>query len=350
MKKTQLLFTEKYPRLKDLGEELLLIYDEVLPKKSDDFKKWAKQFPLSYGVTAGESLKVVDAFPEHIKNIVRLCEGASSRRLTVVVVGGGSVGDFGGFIASILKRGVGLVHMPSTWLSAVDSAHGGKTALNVGSAKNQIGTFYPASKVILVKPLLLAQPAARTFEGFGELLKIGLIAGGSLWKKLSQESDVTAKTLWKYLESAIDAKIKTVAKDPEEKSGYRHILNLGHTVGHVFEVLYDLPHGIAINYGIDFALQFSLQKKILSLKDFENLQRQPVMGYLLSPLRDQLVHTSASALKEYRKLLLSDKKKTQAATLRFVFLKKPGQCVIKEVTVDEILIELCRQKEENLNG
>lgn len=350
MKKSQLLFVDKYPRLKDLGEELLVIYDDILPKKSAEFKKWLKQVPLSYPVKAGEGLKSVDSFPEHISHIIKLCEGTSSRRLTIVVVGGGSVGDFGGFVASILKRGVGLIHMPSTWLSAIDSAHGGKTALNVGSAKNQIGTFYPASKVVLVKPLLMAQPAARAFEGFGELLKIALIAGGPLWKKLSTESDVTSKTLWKYLAESIAAKIKTVAKDPEEKTGYRHILNLGHTVGHVFEVLGDLPHGIAINYGIDFALKYSLQKKIISAKDYETLQRQPVMGYLLSPVRDQLVQTSAGALKEYRRLLLSDKKKTHSSTLRFVFLKKPGQCVIKEVTVDEILIELCRQKEEELHG
>ena len=67
--------------------------------------------------------------------------------MSIAVLGGGSVGDFGGFVASIFKRGVRLVQIPSTWLAAIDSAHGGKTALNVEGVKNQIGTFYPAEKI-----------------------------------------------------------------------------------------------------------------------------------------------------------------------------------------------------------
>ena len=126
MKKNTLLFTTELPRLKDLGEEFLLIYDDILPRKVPAFKKWAQQFSLQYPVKAGEALKSVEQFPAHIAKIIRLCENTSSRRLTVVVVGGGSVGDFGGFVASILKRGVKLVQIPSTWLAAIDSAHGGK--------------------------------------------------------------------------------------------------------------------------------------------------------------------------------------------------------------------------------
>ncbi|KYG68584.1 hypothetical protein AZI87_04920 [Bdellovibrio bacteriovorus] len=350
MKKSTLLFTTALPSLTDLGEELLLIYDEILPRKSTAFKKWSQKFSLKYGVKAGESLKSVDHFPQHIRKIVQLCENTSSRRLTVVVVGGGSVGDFGGFVASVLKRGVKLVHMPSTWLSAIDSAHGGKTALNVGGAKNQIGTFYPADKVILSRQLLMSQPEARAFEGFGELLKISWIQGGTLWQELSKEFEVTSAVLWKYLARAIDAKYKVVGKDPEEKSGHRHILNLGHTVGHVLESYYQLPHGVAINYGLDFALRYSVQLKIMSSKEYEKISHAPVSGYLLSPLRDDLLQTKASVLKEFRQLLLSDKKKTKSQTLRFVFLKKPGQCVVKEVTVDEVLMEICRQKEDELNG
>ncbi|WP_374031324.1 hypothetical protein [Bdellovibrio bacteriovorus] len=76
----------------------------------------------------------------------------------------------------------------------------------------------------------------------------------------------------------------------------------------------------------------------------------PVMGYLLSPVRDELLQTKESVLREFRKQLLSDKKKTSSEVLRFVFLKKPGQCVVREVSVDDILVEVCRQKEDELNG
>lgn len=349
MKKNNLQFVPELPPHSEIGSELLLIYDEILPRKSVSFKKWLKGFSLSYAVKSGESLKSVEVFPVHIQKLVQLCESTSSRHLTIVVAGGGSVGDFGGFVASILKRGVRLVHIPSTWLAAIDSAHGGKTALNVGAAKNQIGTFYPAEKIFLVRSLLMSQPSARTFEGFAELLKISWIAGGALWKGLSVEKDLTVDTLWKYLPSAITQKYKVVSRDPQEETGYRHILNLGHTVGHVYESYYELPHGVAVNYGLEFALRWSLHKKIMSAETFEKMQRSPIMSYLLSADRDDLVDTRASVLNKFRNLLLSDKKKTKAQSLRFVFLKKPGECLIQEVTVDDVLLELCRQKTESLN-
>ena len=350
MKASLIRYTQNLPDVKELGSELLLIHDDVLPRKSTTFKKWMKQIPLRYPVKAGEQLKDVSYFPKHISKNTALCENASTKKLTVVVVGGGSVGDFGGFVASILKRGVRLVHIPSTWLAAIDSAHGGKTALNVGGAKNQIGTFYPAAEVCMVKSLLLSQPAPRAFEGFGELLKIALIEGGTLWSQLSKEFEVNEEVLWKYLAAAVKAKYKVVQKDPHEKKGHRHILNLGHTMGHVLESYYQLPHGISINYGVDFALRWSLEKKIMKESDYEEIIRKPVMAYLLSPSRDELLVTKSQALKEFRRLLLSDKKKTDSEVLRFIFVKKPGQTVVQEVHVDDILIEICRQKEEELNG
>jgi 3-dehydroquinate synthase len=345
-----LVFSNELPPVKKLGEELLLIYDQILVQKSPVFKKWSKQIDLQYAVKAGEHLKDIEQFPKHIKAITKLTEQTSVKKLTIVVVGGGSVGDFGGFVASILKRGVRLIHIPSTWLAAIDSAHGGKTALNVGGAKNQIGTFYPADQVLMIRSILMSQPEARAYEGFGELVKIAFIEGGKLWSALAKERQVNSKTLWKHLETAVKAKYKVVAKDPKEKKGIRHVLNLGHTVGHVLESYYELPHGIAINYGLDFALRFSVQKKVMKPSEAEKIYSEPVMGYLLSPLRDDLISIKSNDLKEYRRLLLSDKKKTKAATLRFVFVKKPGHTVIQEVSVDDILIEICRQREEELHG
>lgn len=350
MKISKVRFVQNMPALHELGEELLLVYDEVLPLRSKAFKQWMMKFKLRYPVQAGERLKSVEEFPKHVLKLTELCQHTSSRNLTLVVVGGGSVGDFGGFVASILKRGVRLVHIPSTWLAVIDSAHGGKTALNVGGAKNQIGTFYPAAKVILVKSLLLAQPTARTFEGFGELLKMALIDGGRLWRQFAQESEVTPEVLWKYLPMAVKAKYKVVNQDLEEKKGIRHVLNLGHTVGHILESYYELPHGIAVNYGLEFALRWSVEKKIMKAHDYQELQRRPVMAYLLSPTSDELLSVKESVLKEFRRLLMSDKKKTKSTKLRFVFVRKPGQTLIKEVYVDDILKEICRQREEELNG
>lgn len=344
-----LAFSKSLPQFKN-SDDCVVIYDKVLPKVSKSFAKWLKGFEKTYAVVAGEELKDIPQFPAHIQKITKICENTSVSKMQIIVVGGGSVGDFGGFVASILKRGVALIHIPSTWLAAIDSAHGGKTALNVGEAKNQIGTFYPAQKIHIVEELLRAQPEARAFDGFGELMKIALLEGGSLWKKLSKEKNVDSQLLWKYLKPAIQAKYAIVNKDPLEKKGIRHLLNLGHTVGHVLEKIYALPHGVAINYGIDFSLRWSLEKKLLSQKEYDSLMQSPVMVYLLSPLRDDLFKTSESFLKKVRQGLLNDKKKDSQSTVRFIFLKKPGHCVPLSVSVDDILIEICRQIEEEKLG
>lgn len=339
-----LIFKNELPAASELGDELLLIYDEILAKKSQEFKKWSQSFDRKYAVQAGENLKAIESFPDHIFKILKLCENTSNRKLTLVIAGGGSVGDFGGFVASVFKRGVRLIQIPSTWLSAIDSAHGGKTALNVGSAKNQIGSFYPAHKIILVKSLLIAQTEQRAMEGFGELLKISLINGGTLWSKLEKETEVNSSVLWKYLAESINAKYKVVKKDPLEATGYRHILNLGHTVGHALESYYKLPHGIAVNYGLEFALNWSVEQKIMSKASYDKMLKKPVMFYLLSPTRDRLFWQNKHFLNSFKSMLLQDKKKTAGKALRFVFLEKPGKCVVKEVTVDEILMEICRQQ------
>lgn len=343
---SKVLYAQSLPNIQSLGSDTLVIYDQHLLKASANFKKWLKGAPLSYAVKAGEDLKDVQFFARHIQKISQLTQKTSARNLTVIVVGGGSVGDFGGFVASILKRGVRLVMIPSTWLAAVDSAHGGKTALNVSGMKNQIGTFYPAEKVFLCRDLLFSQTEARVFEGFGEVLKMALLAGGPFWKRLSQERQLSREMLWKYLPLAVKAKYKVVNKDPKEQSGYRHILNFGHTLGHALESYYALPHGVAINYGMDFSIRWSLRKKIMSAKTFSELEGSAVMSYLLSATRDDLFSVKESFLEALKTQMLGDKKKTQSQKLRFIFLKKPGQPVVREVSVNEILIEVCSQIEE----
>ncbi|MNS95867.1 3-dehydroquinate synthase [compost metagenome] len=265
------------------------------------------------------------------------------------MVGGGSVGDFGGFVASIFKRGVRLVHIPSTWLAAIDSAHGGKTGLNVGGMKNQIGTFYPAAETWIVKSLLITQPEARAFEAYSELLKIALIGGGSFWNKLSREKHVDGELIWAFLPQAIAGKLAIVKKDPEEKSGLRHVLNLGHTVGHILESQFELPHGVAINYGLSFALQWSEARGLMNGKTSQTLWAKPIMGFAMSAARDGLFKNNASLMNQYKKFLLGDKKKTTGSKMRFVFLRQPGKFVIQEVSADEILKEISRQQKVELN-
>lgn len=334
------IFSTQLPSRRSLGAETLLIYDQFL-ESSPAVAKWIASFPQRYGVTSGEELKSIDSFPSHIKKIMSIAESLSSRYMSIVVLGGGSVGDFGGFVASIFKRGVRLVQIPSTWLAAIDSAHGGKTALNVDGVKNQIGTFYPADKIYLVKSLLLSQPAVRAQDAFSEIYKVALLQGGVFWQSFAKDGRPDGAVLWKFLKPAIAAKYKIVDRDPLEKTGHRHLLNFGHSMGHVLESLHQLPHGTAINYGLEFALVWSQTQKILKPAMAKKIFSAPASQYLLSPGSAGLLNTSNAA--KMKSLLEGDKKKVSSQKMRFIFCQAPGKCLIQEVSFTQILAEVLRQ-------
>lgn len=346
---SKLHYVNQWPSPKKFGDEVLLIYDRIFDRHPK-VASWVKQFPVRYAVASGEELKSLKKFPQHMEAILQKTHSFSSRKLKIVVLGGGSVGDFGGFIASVYKRGVELVHIPSTWLSAMDSAHGGKTALNARGAKNQIGTFYPAKDIYLVKPLLLAQPDARGFEALGELIKMALLSGGPLFARLNRVSSLNASALWGLLPYVVKEKYKIVAKDPEEKKGLRHLLNFGHTMGHVVEAHYGLPHGVAVLAGLQFALEWSYGKGFMSQKDYLKLMQAKFWKKAVqAKQRSVWKNLSMMALlserpKSFMHYLEQDKKKTSSKKLRFVFLKSPGKPIIAEIPLADFIPEIARQQ------
>lgn len=285
-----------------------------------------------YYVRSGETLKDVADFPAHLLEIHHLSEGIAPKELTFVSLGGGSVGDFAGFLASVYKRGVSLIHVPTTWLSAIDSAHGGKTALNLAKAKNQIGSFYPAQEVWLVENLLLQQPEARLQEAWGEVFKAALL-DTSVWKKVGVMKKYDSKSLFLNLKDLIAAKMKIVKKDPYEKTGVRHLLNLGHTVGHVLEADLGLAHGEAVRLGIEFALELSLKEKVLSPQEYEKIHSYKHRN----PDSRAQLYRALRQVKSFESLLKKDKKQTAAQKVRYIFVKRPGQCVVKEISFEKIL-------------
>lgn len=346
---SQLHFVNQWPSPKKFGDEVLLIYDRIFDRHPK-VASWVRQFPVRYAVASGEDLKSLNKFPRHMEAILQKTQSFSSRKMTVVVLGGGSVGDFGGFVASVYKRGVDLVHVPSTWLAAMDSAHGGKTALNARGAKNQVGTFYPAKDIYLVKPLLLAQPEERGFEALGELIKMALLSGGRLYDKLNKAGRLNANALWNLLPDVIREKYKIVAKDPEEKKGLRHLLNLGHTFGHVIEAHYGLPHGVAVLAGLQFSLEWSFAKGFMNQKDYLQLMQAKFWrGAVQAKQKSVWKNLSMLALlsekpQKFMSYLEQDKKKTSAKKIRFIFLKSPGRPVIAEIPLTDFIPEIARQQ------
>ncbi|MFN8847696.1 MAG: hypothetical protein ACK5W9_12670 [Bdellovibrionales bacterium] len=336
---TKLLFSQRLPKVKN-QKFSLLIYDQIL-SANPKIQNWIDRFPQKYSVKSGETLKDIQQFPRHIENISRWL-GTTQH---VYVLGGGSVGDFGGFVASVLRRGVPVTQIPSTWLAALDSAHGGKTALNVGGFKNQIGTFHFPHEVWIVKSLLETQPAERLMEASGEFMKTALLGGENLISMLSKWKWSQGKIQFSDLKSFIDVKYSVVKKDPHESKGHRYKLNLGHTMGHVWEAHLGIPHGLAVFHGLLFDLAWSVQKKLMNANRSLTLMDQNPWSLIwdrqfMQKTDLELYSISESKVRHY----LSHDKKMKNGLINHTFVKRPGQIIIKPVSIDDILREYRRQQ------
>lgn len=341
-------YSNSYPKLslirdqKDLKEchHLFLVYDRALLKQGN-FVQWKEQFTLEYGVDGGEDLKNLANLQDHIESIADIIGDFPASEVLFVVVGGGSIGDFAGFIASIFKRGIKWVQIPTTWLSAMDSSHGGKTALNVGGVKNQIGSYHPSAAVILVREAFSGLSDLQLKSGFGELVKMALLTGGFFYRNMLECEDGMESCMWQFLSRAIAGKYKVVKKDPYEEKGERRVLNFGHTFGHALEAHEGLPHGVAIAWGIRFALNWSRKRNYMTKSKYTQIcEELDTLTLYKKNLMASHIRMSADELREY---LLKDKKRTKRQSLNFVFLISPGKPVVKSVTIQQIVTEAIRQ-------
>ena len=202
-----------------------------------------------YVVAAGEQSKSKDAYFELLE---KLCADGFSRTDTVIAFGGGVVGDLAGFVASTYMRGINLVQVPTTILSAVDSSVGGKTAINLDSGKNLVGTFYQPSAVYVSTQFFKTLPQREVASGMGEIIKYAFLNKSVTLQMI--EEGASQRLVYECLKIKRDV----VQKD-EKESGERALLNLGHTVGHAIESLsgYKYSHGECVVKGIAYALKVS---------------------------------------------------------------------------------------------
>ena len=164
--------------------------------------------------------------------------GGATRHSLVINLGGGMITDLGGFVAATFKRGMAFVNIPTTLLAMVDAAVGGKTGINLGALKNEVGVFQPAHSVIIHTPFLRSLDAQNIRSGYAEMLKHALLAETHTWTRHLQfplrDPDLTE--LQEMIADNIRIKQDIVSQDPKE-NGLRKALNLGHTVGHALETL-----------------------------------------------------------------------------------------------------------------
>ena len=225
------------------------------------WERWGQKLVREGGVKSARPLFVPPG--ENSKSLrwvqevgAELLQKGADRRSLLVALGGGMVGDLGGFVASTYMRGIDCIQVPTTVLAQVDSAIGGKTAVNVGGMKNLLGTFYPP-RMVLAEPLVLASLDERAFRsGFFEVAKHALLSGPALFRELEAKAPKLrpqqATDLEDLLARAARVKVQVVSRD-EREAGLRRVLNLGHTFGHALEEATGYRrflHGEAVGWGL----------------------------------------------------------------------------------------------------
>ncbi|MBQ7942272.1 MAG: 3-dehydroquinate synthase [Muribaculaceae bacterium] len=229
----------------------------VMPKFKDTL---SKNGVIDITIKSGDVNKNLESLSHVWK---QLGENGATRRSVLINLGGGMVTDLGGFAASTFKRGIRFINIPTTLLSAVDAAVGGKTGINFNGLKNEVGVFNEADTVIISTLPLDTLPIEEVKSGYAEMLKHGLLSSPEVFNKLLEYDfqDYNPELLLDLLEESVNVKREIVRQDPHE-NGLRRALNLGHTAGHAFESLAmkrmsPIPHGYAVAWGMIVELVLS---------------------------------------------------------------------------------------------
>ena len=254
-----------------------------------------------------------------------------SRHDCIITIGGGITGDVGGFAASLYKRGINFINIPTTLLSQVDSSIGGKTGVNTKEGKNLIGSFYQPRMVITDTEFLKSLSEKEIICGYGEVFKHSLILNKKFFEYLNNNSKKILNLRSPFIEKAIleSCKIKKiiVEKDENEKN-LRKILNLGHTFGHAFEATLGyskkLNHGEAVILGIITALKFSFKIKLISFNHYKKIIAHVVNNKLPLNLK---TYFSPKDLNKILNFMTKDKKNI-SKKINLILLKKIGSAVI----------------------
>ncbi len=258
------------------------------------------------------------------------------RNVFLLNFGGGMVSDLGGFVASTYKRGIRFANCPTTLLSMIDAAIGGKTGVNLHHLKNVVGTFYfPDIQLPADVSLLKTLPDEELLSGFGEMVKYALIGSEELFRELSK-TERFPEIKQEYVDFCIEFKQKVVSKDPEDH-GFRHILNFGHTIGHAMEsycaeIGEPIKHGIAVAQGLYYESLLSAQLGHLPQAEWQKISGFLTKHFEIMPITKEL----KPKLINY----MQNDKKNQHTEINFTLLDHIGHATYNHQILDSTLNNL----------
>ena len=267
-----------------------------------------------------------------------LQQGGATRHSLLVNLGGGMVTDLGGFAASTFKRGLAYINIPTTLLSQVDASVGGKTGINFGGLKNEIGVFNCAATVILSSEFLRSLDHKNLLSGYAEMLKHGLISNEENWAELLRFDleNLDYNRLGTLVAKSVAIKERIVEDDPTEKD-IRKALNLGHTAGHALESLAleqgrPVLHGYAVAWGLVCELYLSVMKC-----DFPKDRLRQTVQFIRQNYSD-----FAFDCKQYEQLyeFMTHDKKNEGGKINFTLLGGIGDIRINQQATKEEIFEM----------
>ncbi len=249
-----------------------------------------------------------------------LTELGADRKSLLINLGGGVITDLGGFVASCFKRGIAFVNIPTTLLSMVDASVGGKTGVDLGVLKNQIGLFSDPEMVLIDFNYLKTVSEVEIISGLAEIIKYGITYDVKLWNEIVGFKELSVSNISKLIHRSIEIKNEVVTEDPKE-AGLRKILNYGHTLGHAIESYFlesdhktKLTHGEAIAVGMitegyisEKLLSFPAEK-LKNIKDFiiSVYGKIEINKEDYQPIMDLLIHDKKNVGGQVNFVLLND--------------------------------------------
>ncbi|MEC9381768.1 MAG: 3-dehydroquinate synthase [Thermodesulfobacteriota bacterium] len=315
-------FVEKLNRLFGIRitkyQKVAILTDNNLYKSYERYLKINNILLIK--VSPGELSKSIET-KVYIEDL--LFKNGFNRKSLIIAFGGGVIGDLGGYVASTFMRGIDIIHVPTSLISIVDSAIGGKTGIDNKFGKNLIGTFYNPKEIIVNKNFLKTLPKKEIRQGLAEIIKYGIIQDKSLIRLLENiEVDFiknTRRIQDEIIKKCINIKVKVVREDFKE-SNKRMILNFGHTIGHAIEKYYKYKksHGDCIGIGMLIESKIATDIGILSEKDYSKIKNILLRFNLLSL---KLKPTSSNKLIDNMKL----DKKNKTNKITFVLPEAIGK-------------------------
>ena len=276
-----------------------------------------------------------------------LSDYGADRQSLIVNLGGGVISDMGGFIASVFKRGIGFINIPTTLLSQVDASVGGKVAVDLNHIKNEIGLFSNPLAVFIDTAFLQTLDERQLLSGFAEMIKHALISDALYWEKLKETDIFDFEKIDALVETSIHIKNKIVIDDPFEKNK-RKALNFGHTIGHSIESYFlekensqkVLLHGEAIAIGM--VCESYLSNKIVQLP---NEELEDITSFILSMYKPVVLRKTDHD--RIIAIMLHDKK-NENGLINFSLISSIGKCEINKTSKPDLIKESLKYYSEQV--